>query len=188
MIFVQFPNGKVWRVSESGWIEGAVVVPDYEDKEDLEARLDAIAEAATGSICGLADFAYQYRGRDIVSFSGRAEELPVAEADYAEGGFVRLMPEDLAFATALQQQYGLSPEEVKHALGALDNCYGEESVVDVLGSFRQMCAPAYPAACDYVRVVVDGYEVAYWVEDEWQEDPACVMGALMGAAKGPSFT
>jgi len=66
----------------------------------------------------------------------------------------------------------------------LDNNYGEESVLDVLGSLRQIRSPAHPDECNYVRVVVDGLEVAYWCDDEWRDDPACVMGAFLGAAHG----
>lgn len=49
--------------------------------------------------------------------------------------------------------------------------------------------PAYPTECEYVRVVHNRgegnvIEKAYWDSDEWQESPAEVMGAIMGAIKG----
>lgn len=183
MAFVQFPNGKLWRVDESGWIQGSVRVPDYEAFDSLEARLDAIAEAATGSCAGLTDFSYQFRGNDIVSFHGCAAELPVDEADYAQEDFKVLTPGSEEWLSALTAQYGLLAVEAQHALSALENTYGEESVIDVLGSQRQICSPAHPDDCDYVRVVIDGFEVAYWVADEFSGDPACVLGALLGAAR-----
>lgn len=181
MQFVKFPNGKVWRVDESGWIEGSVVISDYENIDNLEARLDAIAEAATGSLSGLTGFAYQYRGNDIVSFRGCAEELPDDEDDYAEEGYRRLNL-DSGLQAALAEQYGLMPVEVEHALDNLDTNYGEECVLDILGSHRQIRTPAHPVECTYVRIVVDGFEIAYWGDDEWRDAPAEVMGAFIGAA------
>lgn len=66
--------------------------------------------------------------------------------------------------------------------------YGDESVIVAVGKY-QVRTPAFPADCDYVRVVkVVGkkeYECVYWNSDEWQEkeDGAGAMGALMGAIK-----
>jgi len=53
---------------------------------------------------------------------------------------------------------------------------------------HEVRVPAFPEACDYVRVVrhlPDGsvIECAYWNEDEWADDPADVVGAIMGATK-----
>jgi hypothetical protein len=40
-----------------------------------------------------------------------------------------------------------------------------------------------PAGSSYVRVVNrDGAEIGYWTTEEWEEDPALVMGAILGAA------
>lgn len=36
MQFIQFPNGKVFRVDDNGWVEGSVQVPDYENFDDLD--------------------------------------------------------------------------------------------------------------------------------------------------------
>lgn len=184
MQFVKFPNGKVWRVDEDGWIGGSVVVSDYENINNLENRLDAIAEAATGSIIGLTNFSYQYRGNDIVSFRGCAEELPDDKDDYAEEGYRCLNPISDELQAALAEQYALMPVEVEHALNNLDTNHGEECVLDILGSQRQIRSPAHPEECTYVRVVVDGFEIAYWVEDEWRDAPPEVMGAFIGAARG----
>ncbi|KKK68893.1 hypothetical protein LCGC14_2939480, partial [marine sediment metagenome] len=43
--------------------------------------------------------------------------------------------------------------------------------------------PKFPLPCDYVRIVLrhDLTEVAYWICDEWAEDPVEVMGAIIGA-------
>jgi len=41
-------------------------------------------------------------------------------------------------------------------------------------------ANANAAGTEYVRFVTpDGYEVAYWDNAEWAEDPECVMGAIL---------
>jgi hypothetical protein len=59
--------------------------------------------------------------------------------------------------------------------------YGPEAVVQVHNGFM-LKTPAYPAECDYVRVCDPlGRETSYWSSDELRDDPACVMGAIMGA-------
>ncbi|OIP99467.1 hypothetical protein AUK40_00725 [Candidatus Wirthbacteria bacterium CG2_30_54_11] len=55
---------------------------------------------------------------------------------------------------------------------------------DRKSKIRNIHTPAHPAGCSYVRIVVDGYEIAYWDKNEWKQDPSVVMGAIMGAAKG----
>ena len=46
-------------------------------------------------------------------------------------------------------------------------------------------AKVSPEGCDYVRIVHDdGCEKVYWDKDEWQEEPAFVMGAICGAMQG----
>ena len=73
--------------------------------------------------------------------------------------------------------------EAEHALANLGSIYDDEHVTDVLGSQRQICCPKQPDECSYVRVVVDGLEIAYWIADEWRDDPAIVMGALFATAQ-----
>jgi hypothetical protein len=59
----------------------------------------------------------------------------------------------------------------------------EECVVNILGG-KQLCCPAYPAPCDYIRVLSDdGEEIGYWHHDEFTADAQEVMGALMGCLK-----
>lgn len=60
--------------------------------------------------------------------------------------------------------------------------YGPEAIILKIGT-QEVRTPAYPSDCDYVRVVENGEEVAYWNMDEWRESPAEVMGAIMGAVK-----
>ncbi len=111
-------------------------------------------------------------------------DVACLERDVTWADFKVLAADSAELADALVVHYGLLPVEAEHAFGNLDNNYGEESVLDVLGSLRQIRSPAHPDECSYVRVVVDGLEVAYWRDDEWRDDPACVMGAFLGAAHG----
>lgn len=172
MAFVQFPNGKVWQLDQQGWIKGSTLVPEYANLGDLEQRLDAIAEAATGSICGLTDFAYQARGGDIVSFHGFAAEVPVDEEEFNEEGFKVLEPGSAELTAALAAQYGLSTEQAAYAVSKLNAVYDDEVVIDVLGSQCQIRKPAQAEDGGYVRVTLDGFELASWRAD----DPACAAG------------
>lgn len=190
MRFIRFPNGKVWQVDENKVVKGSVYVPGYDSIEGLESRLDAIAESATGSCAGLTDFSYTHRGGDIVEFEGQAEFLPDAEEDFAEDDFAVLPVDSPALEAALAAQYELSREEARHAvswlksLGGNPPFYGAESIMNVFGAHRQIHTPASPEQCSYVRITVAGLEIAYWTADEWHDDPAVVMGAIIGTAKG----
>ncbi|MEX3983646.1 hypothetical protein AB4Y45_32210 [Paraburkholderia sp. EG287A] len=179
MEFVLCPNGKVWALNNEGLISGSVLVPEYEDKETLENRLLAISEAATGSQTGLTNFEYKYLGDDIVWFEGVPEILD----NYPEE-CKKLEATSDEVSSALAEQYGLDSMEVEHALDNLDTQYGAECTLRIAGSHRAVHCPAAPAECFYVRVVVDGLELAYWHMDEWHQAPAEVMGAVLGAARG----
>jgi hypothetical protein len=179
MKFVQCPNGMVWPLDNEGLISGTVLVPNYLEKETPEDRLDAIAEAATGSLVGLTNFSDTYLGNDLVSFKGVPEIL-----DYAPEGCTELDEHSPELRAALAAQYGLDEMEVEHALDNLDTNYGQECTLSIAGSRRAIRCPASPAECEYVRVVIDGFEIAYWHMDEWQRMPAEVVGAFLGAARG----
>jgi hypothetical protein len=72
----------------------------------------------------------------------------------------------------------------QHGDGTLD--YGRESGALITQTGCAVRWPAAPAVCDYVRVTApDGSEIAYWVCDEWRENPEEVLGALLGACAGP---
>lgn len=182
MKFVQFPNGLVWRVGHNKFIEGTVRVPEYEGKQDLEARLDAIAEAATGSSSGLVDFSYQFRGNDLVTFAGTADELPDDEDSYADEGYILLEEDSDELEAAFAVQYGLSEAEARHALAKLDTQYGPEDVLEVLGSARQLHSPKAPDECAYVRITLDGLEIGFWAMPEWEKDPSAATRALLNSA------
>ena len=62
--------------------------------------------------------------------------------------------------------------------------HGPECVTEVCCG-RTLRCPAAPAPCDYVRVCDhDGSELVYWDKQEWADDPAEVMGAIIGAMRG----
>lgn len=177
MKWMKFPNGAVWPVDESGHVAG-VTMADENHEGDLENYLDSISEAVTGSVSDLTDFAYFARGGGYVEFAGTYEnhtdEDDLEEIDVQSDEFAQL----------IQKQFGLSEVEARHAVDSIASEYDEECVIKVTGSNRELRSPAYPAPCDYVRVVVSGLEVAYWVADELGEDPTEVMGALIGALAG----
>ena len=65
-----------------------------------------------------------------------------------------------------------------------DNDYGDECVIRVAGG-HNIHVSAYPAECDYVRIVDGaGIEQVYWDSLEWRESETQskeVMGAIFGA-------
>jgi hypothetical protein len=182
----KFPNGKVWRVDpDTGAISGRIQIPLLVETDDEDDSIDLISEAVTGSPLGLTEFSYEYIGNDCVTFEGHADLTPGYEPDIpvALGTGLALGAGTRELRAALQDQYGLSDIEVTHAFMNLDNEYGEECILSARESGRELRCPAFPAECSYVRVVIDGLEVAYWIEDEWRDDPAVVMGAIFGAAR-----
>lgn len=75
--------------------------------------------------------------------------------------------------------------ELVHAKDAqVSNGEFEPECVLLLHSGREIRTPAYPEPCSYVRVVQNGFELAYWNIEEIREDPEQVVGAIIGAAKG----
>ncbi len=112
-------------------------------------------------------------------------QLRYREAHLHDTGGYILITDPQNAKHQLQKQWRLSDVEVAHALASLDNEYGDEKVLVINGSHRAIHCPAYPSECDYVRIVLNGLEVAYWIADEWAEAPAEVMGAIIGAASAP---
>lgn len=151
----RFPNGRVWFVDPSFWAEGVVAVADYESFDDLEQRLDAIAEAATGSIIGLSDFAYTYLGGDFVAFRGNVSSCFEEDEDAP----APIDPRSVSFAEHLRSAYGFSQEEVEHAVRRITEprAFGEEITLPLAGTNRALVMP-HPnePGSRYVRVVVAG--------------------------------
>lgn len=84
---------------------------------------------------------------------------------------------------AAAKRFGWSDIELSHALASVGNEYENESVLPLING-RCINTPAYPDECDYVRITQAGFELCYWTSDEWAEDAANVMGAIMGCAHG----
>lgn len=80
--------------------------------------------------------------------------------------------------------------ELEHIRHSADNDYGEEAALLVHTGFSLRYSAREEAPCDYVRVCDPaGREIAYWVSDEWRDDPEGVMGAILGAlARGEPLT
>lgn len=69
-----------------------------------------------------------------------------------------------------------------------DADYGDECVVRTVSGFS-LAASAYPNEVDYLRVInPQGQELMYWSIDEIQEDPAEVLGAVIGALRPSGAT
>lgn len=72
--------------------------------------------------------------------------------------------------------------ELKHIEGNRDNDYGSECALIAHTGFELRYSSNVEEDLTYVRVCDPlGREVAYWVDDEWKEDPRVVMGAILGA-------
>jgi len=175
--WIRFPNGRVWCVVD-GIASGTTIVSEYENKPDLEARLDAISEAAVGSIAGLMDFSYEYRGSDVLWFSGDVQSM----LDGEPGELLELEVGSKEWCTALAEQYKLTPHEIEHACQALDRPYVGETVLPVWASARDVHYPPSEKPCSYVRIVVDGLEVEYLpLGGPWAE-PSVAVGHLLQTA------
>ena len=61
--------------------------------------------------------------------------------------------------------------------------YGDECVIELKNGLL-LCtdtAEDNPAGSSYIRVCNKrGKELAYWISDEWRDEPEFVIGALMG--------
>lgn len=134
----------------------------------------------------------QAQGYEVLArASGRVNANTLAGVEEVEKGGVapsklfcdRSFEEHEGELSRLCTLYSLNTIEFDHALGSLDIEYGPETVIP-LANGRKICCPAYPHDCDYVRVILEGYELMYWNSEEWAEDPACVMGAFLGLARG----
>ncbi len=85
-------------------------------------------------------------------------------------------------ASAHQREvFHLDAMEVEHALDAQGTKYGRECALRAHTGFElrydaEEETPSYVRVCD-----PQGREVAYWVSDEWRDDPELVMGAILGA-------
>lgn len=192
--FIQLPRNKVRRIDQHGCFDGLIQVPLsvlYGGPTRLE---QFIAYEVLGPyvLLGSRVMGYRDRGDGVFEFSAninldRIQSPESADAEeFLAAGYHVLADRSPLLRQLLQKQYGLLDSEVSHLIGALDADYECETVVNIAGGLRSIHCPSYPQECDYLRVVIDGYELAYWTSDEWGCSPAEVIGAVMGAAKGTS--
>lgn len=182
----KFSNNKVWAIA-SGMLEGTVRVELSLLGSGMEAFLDAVSEAVTGSTVGLEGITWRIVGPNTVRFGAAVniEALSESELPFA------VSDEDKNLASLLKSQYGLSEEEARHAVeyerAGSGQTSQEETVVELCNG-KQLRCPANPASCSYIRVVIDGFETAFWSDDEFELDTAVVMGSLMGAAASTTLS
>lgn len=147
--------------------------------EQINAELAGIAEEMAGRW-------EQYMGTgqggdDLVQWIGeqapRVTSLRIEKVDAKTMKGMRI--------EEIGARLGWDESELVHAEDALvSNGELEPECVLLLHSGREIRTPAYPEPCSYVRVVQNGFELAYWDIDEIREDPEQVVGAIIGAAKG----
>lgn len=174
--FVKFSNGKVWPVDANGFITAQVHLNLSVLTSGMEEVNDTVSETLTGSI-RLTDLGYTLiqarEGQALLEVCGSID-------DFDDDG------EDSPEPATLEQfanSRGWSDFEKSHANHAVGLKYGDEAVLQ-LPNGRALHCPAFPSRCDYVRLVdLGGYELAYWVCDEWQNasDGDDVMGAILGS-------
>lgn len=179
MRWVRFSNGKVWSVYNNGWIKGSVVVPRYRHYANLDARLAAIVEEIVGSDVGVPNIAYRHHGNNVVAFCIDVSGM----MDGNRKGVSELGRDTPELRNALKKQYPINDSEAEHLLTHLGKEYGQESVLNVRGSRRQVRCPKDPKRCNYVRIVVDDLEIGFWRDSQWSHTPAEVMGAILDAAR-----
>lgn len=91
---------------------------------------------------------------------------------------------DLSALAAYIKARETTHAEITPYPGLAEPDYGDEYIVWLANgySIRTDSYDDNEAGSSYVRVVNDvGHEVAYWVYDEWEEDPQLVMGAILGS-------
>jgi len=172
--FVRTANGAVWPVRK-GRCEGKVRVS--EARSDLERLLDAISDAVTGSDVGLEDIGIKDCGGGVFEFRGC-----LSASAFDDERTRILMANDPELTSLLSGWLGVDEPTAQHAISSIDNQYGQEAALAIAGTLNEIRTPAFPEQASYVRILRAGYEVAYWVSDEWQEEPQEVMGAILGAA------
>lgn len=84
--------------------------------------------------------------------------------------------------SSMEQEHTYDSEEAEQRLKETGmKGFGPECILKVHTGFELRTA-AYPDEVDYVRVCDPlGREIAYWSIDEFRDDPADVLGAMMGA-------
>ncbi len=193
-LFVQFPNGKVWRVSTDRFtLEGTVRIAGWDDSK-LEDPYGGLCQAVTGDLKGLTGTGpgtVVGMGNDLVSFRARAvnfEEAFLSGTVHESGYHILSLeaPADVCeLKAALCAQYDLSNVFVESMLASLDPLgnpkrYGVENLLHVAGSALQIRTPAYPAKCTHVRVTLDDMEILRFQAEDFSGNPLSALTTLFG--------
>lgn len=190
-LFVQFPNGKAWRVSTDHFaLEGTVRIAGWDDL-DLKDSFDELCRAVTGDSKGLAGLATSL-GNDLVSFRGCKAvsfENAFRSGTLNDSGYRIFSLEPGAdrwgLKMALGAQYDLSNVFVESMLASLDSLgnpkrYGVENILPIVGSALQIRTPAYPAKCTHVRVMLDDMEILRFQAEDFSGNPLSALTTLFG--------
>lgn len=175
---LSLPNGTIVQYDpETGVVSGVARVPGIKSMS-FDCRPAAVAEVASGRATFLAEVeVMELDGDDVVEFRATLSDQAIMS------GQVRVQDQALWF-DRVAELFCLSPVERQHAEDNACTPYPDECVVRLVNG-RQLRSPAYPAECEYVRVVVGGVEVAYWDKQEFADATAEVLGALVGCLYGP---
>lgn len=186
MMFVQFLNGLVWCVKPDAFVEGSLFLEDYENFPDPNRIVDHVIQLATGTADGLDHASITYVGGGIVRFRGKVPDVSSSDEIPGMFGYEVMSPEDALHRATLEltlnEQFGLGREEVAHSIASQGKDYPEESVICMAGSHRELRCPADFSNCNYVRVVVSGFEVAHWDTSVQKKDSNMMLGMLMKSA------
>lgn len=182
--FAKFPNGQIWPVQDGERISAQVFMGLDDLMEYVGVVNDTVSERISGSSVGLTDLDYtviQAHDNQVVLAVGACIQTvqDPDDEDRDDRAPVRATLEEFAAFSRW------SDAMLAHAKACGDETYAAESVITTPDG-RQIRCPAYPEECSYVRVVDFGFELAYWVCDEWSQTPEDVMGAIMGVAQGGS--
>lgn len=173
MRWIKFSNGFVYQVDEQNYIKGVVAL-DVDLEDGLEGYLDALSQAATGSIVGIEDISYSQIG-GWCFFGASVSSIALDEDEVAE-----FDPSDRTdLISCLTNQYALDSGTVLHAVDSLGVAYGEERVTRLTNG-RELRTPV-EGELSYVRITLPGVtpiELAYWNLDEWVEQPTEVITAI----------
>ena len=120
----------------------------------------------------------------VVVAADKAELIEVGALWCQSGGKCGCIGDSTAMmlVRGVAKRRGWNEVETAHAIDNRYTAYSNEVVTPLVGG-RAIHTPA-THECDYVRIVDEGYELAYWVSNDWRNDPTGVMGAVIGCTMG----
>lgn len=176
MKFLKFPNNKVWQY-EDGHIQGCVRVKGL-PKGATDASHEDLAEAITGHSGGITSgFSTDSLGDRLFSFRA---PFDVDDFELAYEELEWLTPESTALPLLLSHQYSLNMWEATQAVQSIGKDYGEERVIRMADSTRELRVTRRMPELSYVRITLTGtpFEIAHWTTSQLAEAPTRVMIAL----------